>query len=67
MDSSGIVKITDIRHFNIIASFSVDTQDKDNSNNMTQESNASCFIAINKSVQKGMLLVFAGKVVSFYK
>lgn len=61
MDSEGIVKITDTRRFNIISSFSVETDQAHG------QAAVSCFITISKPAKQILRLVFAGKALSFYE
>ena len=63
MDSEGIVKVTDTRRFNIISSFSVDT---DNQRSGLSGNGLSCFITVNKPSKQMLRLVFGGKSVAFY-
>lgn len=55
--------MTDTRRFNILSSFSVDT-DAGRAHN--QSGNVSSFIAINKPSKQAMRLIFAGKSLIMY-
>ena len=61
MDSEGIVKITDTRRFNIISSFSVETE-----SGHGNQGSVTNFITINKPSKQVLRLVFGGKNVWFY-
>jgi hypothetical protein len=61
MDSEGIVKITDTRRFNIISSFSVETE-----SGHGNQGSVTNFITINKPSKQVLRLVFGGKSVWFY-
>lgn len=64
MDSEGIVKITDTRRFNIISSFSVESEGS--RGQMNGGGIVSCFITINKPLKQMLRLVFGGKSIWFY-
>ena len=71
MDSEGIVKVTDTRRFNIISSFSVESDARTGNGHAgsspTAPSNAlSCFITVSKPAKQMLRLVFGGKSVAFY-